>query len=132
MFVLLTVLTDLENKAAWKECLSVKGVRLPTGYFLGVTAATGDLSDNHDIISMRFYELDMPGDVSILDLLADRSLFDALPRVWHLRLSTPPPPLSTMSSLVFQLQRNYRNSFESIGSFNFTVRSIKYSKSSTK
>lgn len=86
MFVLLTVLTDLENKAAWKECLSVKGVRLPTGYFLGVTAATGDLSDNHDIISMRFYELDMPGDVSNLG-----SLFDALPRGWHLRLSTPPP-----------------------------------------
>nr|CAD7570739.1 unnamed protein product [Timema californicum] len=35
----LTVSTDVENKAAWKECLSVKGVRLPTGYYFGVTAA---------------------------------------------------------------------------------------------
>lgn len=52
----------------------MKGVRLPTGYFLGVTAATGDLSDNHDIISMRFYELDMPGDVSSLDLLRASSI----------------------------------------------------------
>lgn len=58
--------TDLENKAAWKECFSVKGVRLPTGYYLGVSAATGDLSDNHDILSIRFYELDMPGDVSLV------------------------------------------------------------------
>uniref|UniRef100_A0A1B6LHU9 L-type lectin-like domain-containing protein n=1 Tax=Graphocephala atropunctata TaxID=36148 RepID=A0A1B6LHU9_9HEMI len=58
----LTVSTDMENKAAWKECFSVKGVRLPTGYYLGISAATGDLSDNHDILSIRFYELDMPGD----------------------------------------------------------------------
>lgn len=128
MFVLFTVLTDLENKAAWKECLSVKGVRLPTGYFLGVTAATGDLSDNHDIISMRFYELDMPGDVSSLDLLEEHSLFASPQGV------APPPLNSSPTSLlhVFQLQSSYRNSFESIGSFNFTVRSIRYSKSSTK
>ncbi|XP_046992560.1 vesicular integral-membrane protein VIP36 isoform X2 [Schistocerca americana] len=58
----LTVSTDFENKAAWKECLSVKGVRLPTGYYFGMTAATGDLSDNHDILSVRLYELDMPSD----------------------------------------------------------------------
>ncbi|CAG2054794.1 unnamed protein product [Timema podura] len=56
----LTVSTDVENKAAWKECLSVKGVRLPTGYYFGVTAATGDLSDTHDIMSIKLYELDMP------------------------------------------------------------------------
>lgn len=58
------VSTDIENKAAWKECFVVKGIRLPTGYYFGVSAATGDLSDNHDIMSVRLYELDMPGDVS--------------------------------------------------------------------
>ncbi|KAJ9599083.1 hypothetical protein L9F63_010420 [Diploptera punctata] len=58
----LTVSTDIENKAAWKECLSVQGVRLPTGYFFGMTAATGDLSDNHDVMSVRLYELDLPDD----------------------------------------------------------------------
>nr|CAD7411787.1 unnamed protein product [Timema cristinae] len=64
----LTVSTDVENKAAWKECLSVKGVRLPTGYYFGVTAATGDLSDTHDIMSIKLYELDMPENVSLLSL----------------------------------------------------------------
>ncbi|EFA10355.1 vesicular integral-membrane protein VIP36 [Tribolium castaneum] len=58
----LTVSTDIENKAAWKECFQVKGVRLPTGYYLGVSATTGDLSDNHDIMSVRLFELDMPDD----------------------------------------------------------------------
>ncbi|GLV44360.1 uncharacterized protein CBL_10164 [Carabus blaptoides fortunei] len=58
----LSVSTDIDNKAGWKECFSVKGVRLPTGYYFGVTATTGDLSDNHDIISMKMYELDLPDD----------------------------------------------------------------------
>ncbi|CAB3369477.1 Hypothetical predicted protein [Cloeon dipterum] len=62
----LTVSTDIENKAAWKECLSVKGVRLPTGYYFGASAATGDLSDTHDVISIKLYELDSPDDVSNL------------------------------------------------------------------
>ncbi len=52
------VFTDFENKQAWKKCFSVSGVRLPTGYYFGMTAVTGDLSDNHDILGVRFYELD--------------------------------------------------------------------------
>jgi len=59
------VTTDIDNKAAWKECLSVKGVRLPTGYYFGVSAATGDLSDTHDIISVKLYELDSSDDESV-------------------------------------------------------------------
>lgn len=58
----LTVSTDIEQKAAWKECFQVKGVRLPTGYFFGLSATTGDLSDNHDIFSIKMYELDLPDD----------------------------------------------------------------------
>uniref|UniRef100_A0A1L8E2X2 Putative legume-like lectin family n=1 Tax=Nyssomyia neivai TaxID=330878 RepID=A0A1L8E2X2_9DIPT len=61
----LTVLTDLENKREWKECFTVKGVLLPTGYYFGVSATTGDLSDNHDIISLRFYELDLVADPQV-------------------------------------------------------------------
>jgi len=64
------VSTDIENKAAWKPCLSVQGVRLPTAYYFGMTAATGDLSDNHDIMSVRLYELDLPDDVSTILLHA--------------------------------------------------------------
>ena len=29
------------------------GIRLPTGYYFGVSATTGDLSDNHDVISLK-------------------------------------------------------------------------------
>lgn len=58
----LTVSTDFANKAAWKECFSVKDIKLPTGYYFGISAATGDLSDNHDILSIRLFELDLPDD----------------------------------------------------------------------
>lgn len=58
------VSTDFSNKAAWKECFSVKDIKLPTGYYFGISATTGDLSDNHDILSIRLFELDLPDDVS--------------------------------------------------------------------
>ena len=32
---------------------------LPTGYYFGASATTGDLSDNHDIIAIKMYELDL-------------------------------------------------------------------------
>ena len=41
------------------------GVQLPTGYFFGMSATTGDLSDNHDVIAVKMYELDSPTDVSV-------------------------------------------------------------------
>ncbi|XP_018425228.1 PREDICTED: vesicular integral-membrane protein VIP36 [Nanorana parkeri] len=53
----LTVMTDVEGKNEWKNCVDISGVRLPTGYYFGATSATGDLSDNHDIISMKVYQL---------------------------------------------------------------------------
>nr|CAG4647966.1 EOG090X07L3 [Moina brachiata] len=58
----LSVSTDIDNKAGWKPCFTVDGVRLPTGYFFGMSAETGDLSDSHDIISVKLYELDVAGD----------------------------------------------------------------------
>ncbi|XP_050304580.1 vesicular integral-membrane protein VIP36 [Anthonomus grandis grandis] len=58
----LTVSTDIENKKAWNECFKIEGVHLPTGYYLGLSAKTGDLSDNHDVLSVRLFDLDMPGD----------------------------------------------------------------------
>lgn len=55
----LIVSTDLEGKNSWRECFRVEGVMLPTGYYFGASATTGDLSDNHDIIAIKMYELDM-------------------------------------------------------------------------
>ncbi|XP_076855256.1 lectin, mannose-binding 2-like b [Brachyhypopomus gauderio] len=53
----LTIMTDVEGKQEWKECLDVPGVHLPQGYYFGVSSITGDLSDNHDLISFKLYEL---------------------------------------------------------------------------
>lgn len=58
------VLTDIANKLGWKQCFQVNEVKLPTGYYIGISATTGDLSDNHDILSIRLFELDQPDDVS--------------------------------------------------------------------
>ena len=56
----LTVSTDIENKGTWKTCFSVNGVKLPTGYYFGASATTGDLSDNHDVIAVKVYDLEAP------------------------------------------------------------------------
>lgn len=40
----LQVMTDLEDKNEWKNCIDITGVRLPTGYYFGASAGTGDLS----------------------------------------------------------------------------------------
>lgn len=56
----LTVRHDVDGSGNWDECFVAEGVRLPTGLYLGVTAATGDLSDNHDVISIKTYALDAP------------------------------------------------------------------------
>merc|ERR1712181_107466 len=54
----LTVSHDLDNKRAWTPCFTISNVKLPTGYYFGVSATTGDLSDAHDIIGIKTYELD--------------------------------------------------------------------------
>lgn len=59
-------MTDLEDKAVWKPCFNVDGVELPSGYFFGFSAATGDLSDNHEIIAVRLYEVDSDDPVILL------------------------------------------------------------------
>ncbi|XP_038590273.1 lectin, mannose-binding 2-like a isoform X1 [Micropterus salmoides] len=53
----LTVMIDIEGQHEWRDCLDLPGVRLPQGYYFGATAITGDLSDNHDIISLKLYQL---------------------------------------------------------------------------
>ncbi|KAK3095638.1 hypothetical protein FSP39_017016 [Pinctada imbricata] len=55
---ILKVSLDTDGKNGWKECFVAHGVKLPIGYFFGASAATGDLADNHDIISLKLYELD--------------------------------------------------------------------------
>ncbi len=53
----LTISTDITGNGNFDLCLRAEGVLLPTGYYFGISGATGDLSDNHDIIHMTTYEL---------------------------------------------------------------------------
>ncbi|KAL4646538.1 VIP36-like protein [Arapaima gigas] len=53
----LTVMIDVDGKQEWRDCLDVPGVRLPLGYYFGASSVTGDLSDNHDLISLKLYQL---------------------------------------------------------------------------
>ena len=43
-YVPFQVSMDIDGKNGWKECLSVSGVKLPTGYYFGASAATGQLA----------------------------------------------------------------------------------------
>nr|XP_039247463.1 vesicular integral-membrane protein VIP36-like [Styela clava] len=54
----LTVSLNVDDGMDWRECFDVGGVTLPVGYFFGVSAATGDLADNHDIVGVKLYEID--------------------------------------------------------------------------
>ncbi|XP_055776132.1 VIP36-like protein isoform X3 [Salvelinus fontinalis] len=53
----LTIQIDVDGTQKWQDCLDLPGVRLPRGYFFGASSVTGDLSDNHDLISMKLYQL---------------------------------------------------------------------------
>ena len=49
-----TVDINLLHSDTWTRCIDVENVILPdTGYYFGMTASTGDLSDNHDIHSFK-------------------------------------------------------------------------------
>lgn len=41
----------------WAPCFTRENVDLPSGYFFGVSASTGDLSDNHDVLDFEVYRL---------------------------------------------------------------------------
>lgn len=53
----LIIKTDIEYSGLWRDCVNVKGVYLPSHYYFGITAATGDLSDNHDILAIKMRQL---------------------------------------------------------------------------
>ncbi|XP_057165216.1 VIP36-like protein isoform X6 [Ursus arctos] len=53
----LTIMMDIDGKHEWRDCIEVPGVRLPRGYYFGTSSITGDLSDNHDVISLKLFEL---------------------------------------------------------------------------
>ncbi|XP_051008762.1 VIP36-like protein isoform X3 [Acomys russatus] len=105
----LTIMMDIDGKHEWRDCIEMPGVHLPRGYYFGTSSITGDLSDNHDIISMKLFEL--TGVRTPEEEKQHRDVF--LPSVDNLKfpqLTVPPTPLSGLAlflivffSLVFSV-----------------------------
>ena len=55
----LAVYVDPRNRGEWEECVTIEDMPLPEGWareaHVGLTASTGQLVDNHDIISLVTY-----------------------------------------------------------------------------
>ncbi|XP_031223034.1 VIP36-like protein isoform X1 [Mastomys coucha] len=105
----LTIMMDIDGKHEWRDCIEMPGVRLPRGYYFGTSSITGDLSDNHDVISLKLFEL--TGVRTPEEEKLHRDVF--LPSVDNLKLpemTVPPTPLSGLAlflivffSLVFSV-----------------------------
>lgn len=52
--LVLQVMTDVEDKNEWKNCIDIAGVQLPTGYFFGASAGTGDLSGERGLCLQEY------------------------------------------------------------------------------
>ncbi|KAI0821033.1 legume-like lectin family-domain-containing protein, partial [Irpex lacteus] len=52
-----TLNVQVQHKAwdEWTDCFTVNGISLPTAPFLGLSALTGDVSDNHDVVAITTY-----------------------------------------------------------------------------
>ncbi|KAM8973935.1 VIP36-like protein isoform 2-T2 [Pelodytes ibericus] len=95
----LTIMIDVDGKHEWKDCLDVPGVRLPRGYYFGASAVTGDLSDNHDIISMKLYQLSV--ERSTAEEGMDKEVF--IPSVDNMKLPGVELPRDAMSGFAIFL-----------------------------
>jgi len=55
----LTIAIDAKNSGEWQECVVIRALPLPPNWaenaYIGLTATTGQLADNHDIISLSTY-----------------------------------------------------------------------------
>ncbi|KAL9644953.1 hypothetical protein ABK040_004446 [Willaertia magna] len=54
----LTVTLDTTASGHFAKCFEINNLDLPAGYYFGLTAATGGLADNHDVLSFISYDLD--------------------------------------------------------------------------
>ncbi|XP_072489908.1 VIP36-like protein isoform X2 [Notamacropus eugenii] len=95
----LTIMLDIDGKHEWRDCIDVPGVRLPRGYFFGTSSVTGDLSDNHDIISLKLFELTVERTPEEEKL--HRDVF--LPSVDNMKLPEVTHPMEPLSGLALFL-----------------------------
>ncbi len=50
-----------KSESTWTPCFDIPSVKIPSVAYLGFSAETGELSDNHDIISVQTKNLYSPG-----------------------------------------------------------------------
>ena len=84
---------NINDSPDWTPCFSVDDIDLPTGYYLGFSATTGDLagritclvasvlnftslllSDNHDLISVKVFDIDVEYNAEQENSTADQVL----------------------------------------------------------
>eukprot|EP00911_Craspedida_sp_UC1_P002468 UC1_evm1s1837 len=53
---MLKVQLDVKGEGEWETCFMAYNIDLPKGHSFSVSAATGDLADNHDILSIKTCE----------------------------------------------------------------------------
>ena len=63
--------TSLGEKREWHDCFEMKDVSLPSNLYFGISSATGDLVDNHDIIQFTTRSL-----AGVDDPIADYQKWD--------------------------------------------------------
>ena len=89
----ITVHTDLDNSGQWKLCFESEGVILPVHYYFGMSAVTGDLSDNHDITSFKVFSI--PYEMSFKPEMA---MLRSIPRA--MKFDTPRKRVDSKDSLL--------------------------------
>uniref|UniRef100_A0A8C6H704 L-type lectin-like domain-containing protein n=1 Tax=Mus spicilegus TaxID=10103 RepID=A0A8C6H704_MUSSI len=105
----LMIMMDIDGKHEWRDCIEMPGIRLPQCYYFRTSSITGDLSANHDVISLKLFEL--TGVRTPEEEKLHQDVF--LPSVDNLKLpemTLPPTPLSGLAlfliaffSLVFSV-----------------------------
>eukprot|EP00698_Gefionella_okellyi_P012306 TRINITY_DN3309_c0_g1_i1.p1 TRINITY_DN3309_c0_g1~~TRINITY_DN3309_c0_g1_i1.p1 ORF type:complete len:656 (-),score=191.38 TRINITY_DN3309_c0_g1_i1:101-2020(-) len=58
----LQVLVDSQNEGQWTTCVTVDSADLPRGYHFGLSAATGSVADNHDVMNFVAEQLEKSED----------------------------------------------------------------------
>lgn len=53
----LSVWMDTSHDDRWTQCVELHEIKLPTGYYFGLSATTGALADNHDVYSFQMRDL---------------------------------------------------------------------------
>ncbi|XP_075063443.1 VIP36-like protein isoform X2 [Mixophyes fleayi] len=95
----LTIMIDIDGKQEWRDCLDVPGVRLPRGYYFGTSAVTGELTDNHDIISLKLYQISV--ERSPAEEKMDKEVF--IPSVDNMKLPGVDDPAESMGGFALFL-----------------------------